>query len=185
MRRRDGIAGSVAVAAVLLVVSGCGSASVGTSAPDARGSAPAAAASGSAAASGPAGPADTPSADATTADTHQVCGAIFQTVSAGASAVGTDLGAMVGHLSGANDSAAGASRDSALRKLGDLATQVRTAGAPALDPVVRTAAGETADRLQALAADPGLLTGVKEADQLDPVLSKITTATDPLTTACS
>jgi hypothetical protein len=126
-----------------------------------------------------------PGADATVADTHQVCGTIFQTVSEGASAVGTDVGAMVGHLSGANNGAAGASRDSALRKLGDLATQVRSTGAPALDPVVRTAAGETADRLQALAADPNLLTGVQNTHQLAPVLQKITTATNPLTTACS
>jgi hypothetical protein len=179
MRRRDGIAGSVAAAAVLILASGCGSASAGALA------APADTGPASPSASGSAGRPVSPSADATTADTHQVCGTIFQTVSAGASAVGTDLGAMVGHLAGANDSAAGASRDSALRRLGDLATRVRSTGAPALDPVVRTAAGETADRLQALAADPNLLTGVQNTDQLAPVLRKITTATNPMTTACS
>jgi hypothetical protein len=178
MRRRDGIAGSVAVAAVLIVLNGCGSASGGSVA------APTGTA-GTAAASASADPSATPSADPTATDTHQVCGAIFQTVSEGASAVGTDLGAMVGHLSGANDSAASASRDSALRKLSDLAAHVRSAGAPALDPVVRTAAGQTADRLQALATDPNLLAGVKDANQLGPVIQKITTATDPLTTACA
>lgn len=180
MRRREGIAGSVAMAAVLIVLSGCGSASGGAVA--ARASAPS---SPSHVASGSVSPSASVSADATTADTHQVCGAIFQTVSEGASAVGTDLGAMVGHMSGANDSAAGASRDSALHKLSDLATQVRSTGAPALDPVVRTAAGQTADRLQALATDPNLLAGVKDASQLSPVIKQITTATDPLTTACS
>jgi hypothetical protein len=180
MRRRDGIAGSVAVAAVLIFVSGCGSARAGTlAAPAGTGSASPSVASGTAS------PAVSPSADRTTVDTHQVCGAIFQTVSEGASAVGTDLGAMVGHMSGANDSAAGASRESALHRLGDLATQVRSTGAPALDPDVRTAAGQTADRLQALVSDPNLLTGVKDTNGLGPVLQKITTATDPLTTACS
>jgi hypothetical protein len=180
MRRRDGIAGSVAVAAVLIGLSGCGSAPAGTfAAPASASSVPTGTTSGSVA------PTASPSANATTADTHQVCGAIFQTVSEGASAVGTDLGAMVGHISGANDSAASASRDSALHKLSDLATQVRSTGAPALDPVVRTAAGATADRLQALATDPNLLAGVKDTNQLNPVLQRITTATDPLTTACS
>jgi hypothetical protein len=179
MRRRDGIAGSVAVAAALIVVSGCASAPSGSLA------APAATGSASPGASGSASPAASPSVDPTAADTHQVCGAIFQTVSEGASAVGTDLGAMVGHMSGANDSAAGASRDSALHKLNDLATQVRSTGAPALDPVVRTASGETADRLQQLATDPNLLAGVRNTDQLAPVLEKITSATNPLTTACS
>jgi hypothetical protein len=180
MRRRDGIAGSVAVAAVLIFAGGCGSLPAGTlGAPAGTRSASPAVASGSASS------AASPGTDPTATDTHQVCGAIFQTVSEGASAVGTDLGAMVGHMSGANDSAAGASRDSALRRLGDLATQVRSTGAPALDPDVRTAAGQTADRLQALATDPNLLAGVKDTDQLGPVLQKITTATEPLTTACS
>jgi hypothetical protein len=178
MRRRDGIAGSVAAAAVLIFVGGCGSAPAGTLA------APAGSASASVA-SGSASPAASGRADSTAADTQHVCGAIFQTVSEGASAVGTDLGAMVGHMSGANDSAAGTSRESALRRLGDLATQVRSTGAPALDPDVRAAAGQTADRLQALATDPNLLTGVQGTDQLGPVLQKITTATDPLTRACS
>jgi hypothetical protein len=180
MRRRDGIAGSVAVAAALIFVGGCGSTPAGTlGAPAGTGSASPGVAYGSA------NPAASASGNPTAADTHQVCGAIFQTVSEGASAVGTDLGAMVGHVSGANDSAAGASRNSALRRLGDLATQVRSTGAPALNPDVRTAAGQTADRLQALATDPNLLTGVKDTEQLGPVLQEITTATQPLTTACS
>jgi hypothetical protein len=171
MRRRDGIGGSVGLAAVLIFAAGCGSASAGVPAPSAL-AAPA--------------PSRTPaSPDPTAADTARVCGALFQQVTEGASAVGSDLGAMVGHVSGANTAAAGASRDSALHKLTDLATRVRSAAAPAMDPGVRSAANQTASRLESMAADPNLLAGVQSTDQVTPVIAQITGAADPLTTACS
>ena len=176
MRRRDGIAGSVGLAAVLIFAAGCGTASREAADP---------APSAAVAAVSPA-PSGTPaSPDATAADTRQVCGALFQQVTEGTSAVGSDLGAMVGHLSGANPSAAGTSKDSALHKLSDLASHVRAAAAPALDPGVRSAADQTASRLESLAADPSLLAGVQSTDQVSPVIAKITGAADPLTTACS
>lgn len=174
MRRRDGIAGSVALAAVLIFAAGCGSANQqSTTAP-----APSALAT-------PVRSATPASPDPTAADTKRVCGALFQQVTEGTSAVGSDLGAMVGHVSGANQSAAAASRDSALHKLTDLASRVRAAAAPALDPGLRGAADQTAGRLEALAADPNLLAGVQSPDQVTPVIAKITGAADPLTTACS
>jgi hypothetical protein len=162
--------GSGVAAVALVVAAGCG----GTARPSAA--APSASVAPSASAASP---------DPATADTRRVCGAIFQTVTEGTSAVGSDLGAMVGHLSGANQSAAGASRDSALHRLSDLAAHVRSTAAPALDPGVRTAADQTASRLEALAADPNLLAGVQSTDQVGPVIAKITGAADPLTTACS
>lgn len=170
------IALPLAAGALAAVAAGCGStasrpSTAGTTAP----SAPASATS----------PVSVASADPTAADTRRVCGAIFQTVTEGTSAVGSDLGAMVGHLSGANQSAASASRDSALHRLSDLAAHVRSAAAPALDPGVRAAADQTASRLESLAADPNLLAGVQSTDQVSPVVTKITDAADPLTTACS
>ncbi len=176
MRRRDGLAGSVVGAALLIFVAGCGSATGGVVADSA---ASASASSDTASPSAPASP------DPTAADTQRVCGAIFQTVTEGTSAVGSDLGAMVGHLSGSNETAAGASRTSALHRLSDLAAKIRTTAAPALDPGVRSAADQTATRLESLANDPDLLTGVKTTDQVSPVIAKITGAADPLTTACS
>jgi hypothetical protein len=62
---------------------------------------------------------------------------------------------------------------------------VRSAAAPALDPGVRTAAEQTAKRLESLATDPNLVSGVKDTTQVTPVIAKITGAADPLTTACS
>ena len=177
MRRRDGIAGSVGLAAVLVFAAGCGSAGREVSAAPAP--------SAAAASVSPAPSATPASPDPTAADTRQVCGALFQQVTEGTSAVGADLGAMVGHLSGANPGAAGTSRDAALQKLSGLASGVRSAGAPALDPGVRNAANQTASRLESLAADPGLLAGVQSTDQVTPVIAKITGAADPLTTACS
>jgi hypothetical protein len=173
-------AGGVA-GVTLIIAAGCGggtgrstAAAGGTPAP----STPAASATPSAGASAA-------SADPTAGDTQRVCGAIFQTVTEGTSAVGADLGAMVGHLSGANQSAAGASRDSALHRLSELASHVRSTAAPALDAGVRSAADQTASRLESLAADPNLLAGVQGTDQVTPVIAKITGAADPLTTACS
>jgi hypothetical protein len=174
MRRRDGIAGSVGLATVLIFTAGCGTANQGTTKAPAPSALAAPAPSGT-----PASP------DPTGADTKRVCGALFQQVTEGTSAVGSDLGAMVGHISGANPSAAGASKDSALHKLTDLASQVRAAAAPALDPGVRNAADQTASRLESLAADPNLLAGVQSPDQVTPVIAQITGAADPLTTACS
>ncbi len=75
--------------------------------------------------------------------------------------------------------------DGDLRHLSDLAAKIRSTAAPALDPGVRTAAEQAASRLDALAKDPDLLTGVQSTDQLTPVIAKITGAADPLTTACS
>ena len=176
MRRRDGIAGSVGLAAVLIFAAGCGS-----------GGREVSAAPGPSATAAPVSPAPsaTPaSPDPTAADTKQVCGALFQQVTEGTTAVGADLGAMVGHLS-ANPDAAGASKDAALHKLSGLASGVRSAAAPALDPAVRSAANQTASRLESLAADPALLAGVQSTDQVTPVIAKITGAADPLTTACS
>jgi hypothetical protein len=172
-------AGGVAAVALILAA-GCGDTGRSTAAP-----AGTPAPSTPAASAAPSAGASAASADPTAADTRRVCGAIFQTVTEGTSAVGSDLGAMVGHLSGANQSAAGASRDSALHRLSDLAAHIRSTAGPALDAGVRTAADQTASRLDSLVTDPNLLAGVQSTDQVTPVIAKITGAADPLTTACS
>jgi hypothetical protein len=179
MLRRHGMAGSVVVGAALIFAAGCGGAADRPVAAPFAGSA-------SPAASGPSAvPASPASPDPIAVDTQRVCGAIFQTVTEGTSAVGSDLGAMVGHLSAANQSAAGTSRTSALHRLSDLASRVRSTAAPALDPGVRGAAEQTAARMDSLASDPDLLAGVQTTTQVSPVIAKITGAADPLTTACS
>lgn len=121
----------------------------------------------------------------TAADTHRVCDAINQAVAQGASAFGTDLGSMVGHLAGNNRAAAETAKQSALHRLSALAATVRSAAAPAVDPVVRAAAENTAGNLDRVAADPGLLTGVKTVMDMSPVLGRITSAADPLTNVCA
>jgi hypothetical protein len=178
--RRWTPAGGVAAVA-LIIAAGCGGGTGRSTAAPAGTPAPSTPAASATASAGP----SAASADPTAADTRRVCGSIFQTVTEGTSEVGSDLGAMVGHLSGANPPAAGASRDSALHRLSDLAAHVRSTAAPALDAGVRTAADQTASRLESLAADPNLLAGVQSTDQVTPVIAKITGAADPLTTACS
>jgi hypothetical protein len=137
-----------------------------------------------------AGAAATPGAvpsslDPTAADTKQVCAAIFQNMTTGFSGIASDLGSMVGHESQSNKSAADASLASAKQKLTSLAAQVRSTAAPALNPGVRDAANQAASQLEAIAADPNLLPGVKSNDQMSPVIAKITGTTSTLNTACS
>ena len=125
------------------------------------------------------------SADAVEANTHQVCGTINRAVAAGATAFGTDLGSMVGHLAGANPAAAGKAKSSALHQLTALAATVRSAAAPALDSGVRAAAENTAGSLERIAADPALLAGVRTTADVVPVLTRVTATTDPLTNVCA
>jgi hypothetical protein len=145
---------------------------------------------GSVAGAPPPGAAATPAAapsslDPTAADTKRVCAAIFQNITGGYSGIASDLGSMVGHLSENNKSAADASLDSARHKLTNLAAQVRTQAAPALNPAVRTAADQAATQWETIAADPSVLPSVKSNDQLSPVIAKITGSANGLTTACA
>ncbi|HEY2673218.1 MAG TPA: hypothetical protein VGJ07_23010 [Rugosimonospora sp.] len=125
-----------------------------------------------------------PSPDPTAADTRHVCAEINEAVAQGASTFGADLGLMTGHLAGGNQAAADAARKSAVRELTTLAGKVRTVAAPALNPAVRAAADTTASNLDQVAADPGLLTGVRTIIDVSPVLGRITSTAGPLTGVC-
>jgi hypothetical protein len=160
----------------LALIAGCGTGVQRGPAGSARSDAPAIA-------SATRSPAPSP-ADPTAANTRQVCDAINLAVAEGATSFGSDLGSMTGHLAGGNRSAAAAARRSALRELTSQAGRVRAAGAPALNPAVRTAAETTARNLERAAADPGLLAGVKAAIDVTPVLSRITSAATPLIGVC-
>jgi hypothetical protein len=69
-------------------------------------------------------------------------------------------------------------------RLKTLAGKIRTAAASAEDSEVRAAALQTADQISALASDPALLTGVKSASDLAPVIEKLTRATDEMNKVC-
>jgi hypothetical protein len=133
----------------------------------------------------PTAPAPTsPAPDPTAADTRHVCAEINKAIAQGSSTFGADLGLMTGHLAGGNQAAADEARKSAVRELTSLAGKVRTVAAPALNPAVRAAAGTTAGNLDQVAADPGLLTGVRTIIDVSPVLGRITSTAGPLTGVC-
>jgi hypothetical protein len=113
-----------------------------------------------------------------------VCTALNTLVSDGVTRFGTDVGAMVGHLSGGNQPEADKSRASAMGRLTELAGKVRGAGQPAADPTLVHAVGTVADRFGALAADPALLAGVRTVADVAAVNKRVTAATDPLTGVC-
>jgi hypothetical protein len=170
---------AVALAMVALVGTACGSSRTPTTSPAASGS-PGTSAGASGSAPGGASSAAKPGGTGT----RQVCDAINQAVSDGETAVGTDVGSIVGHLAGGNQSEADKAKAAALAHLKEMAGKIRTAGAPAQDPAVRNAVQEAATNLEKLATDPGLLAGVKSAADVTPVIQKVNTAIGHLTTAC-
>jgi hypothetical protein len=119
-----------------------------------------------------------------TQNTKEVCAAINQAFAAGAAAFGKDLGTYAGHLAGGNKTAADKSRASALADLKTLAGKIRAAAGTAEDSEVRAAAQHTADQITELANDPALLSGVKSASDLAPVIEKLTRATDEMNKVC-
>jgi hypothetical protein len=132
----------------------------------------------------PAGGVPSGSASALAANTHDVCGAINAKLAEGILTFGNDLGTMVGHLSGSNKAGADQAKAAAIKQLKDLAGNVRTAAKPAQDPAVREAAETTATLLERYAADPALVTGVKTAADVTPLLTKVTHAADALNNVC-
>jgi hypothetical protein len=169
---------AVALAVVALVGTACSS-STTTTPPVASGSAAPGASTGGSPSGG-----TSSSANPNGSNTRQVCDAINQAISDGETAVGTDVGSVVGHLASGNQGEADKAKVAALAHLKEMAGKVRTAGAPAVDPAVRNAAEEAAVGLEKLAADPGLLSGVKSAADVTPVIQKVNTAIGHLTTAC-
>jgi hypothetical protein len=162
--------------AVAVALAGCGSTGGGT---------PSAGGPSSADVSAQPGPSPSTSASGlVTANTKQVCDAINQAIAEGASAFGSDLGTLAGHLAGGNKAEADKARTTALNRLKTLATKVRAAAAGAEDSEVRAAAQHTADQITALASDPALLSGVRSASDLAPVIEKLTRATDEMNKVC-
>lgn len=172
-----GGAALVVAGATLTLITGCGTAAQRGAAGSAQ--------PGASAAALAATPAPAPSsADPTAANTRQVCDRINLAVTQGATTFGADLGSMTGHLAGGNRGAADESRRSALHELTNLAGRVRSVAARALNPAVRAAAETTASNLDQAAADPGLLSGVKTALDVVPVLSRVTSTATPLMGVC-
>jgi hypothetical protein len=168
--RRLALVSLAAAAAIPVAVAGCGSAG------------------GGAAAGAPAAPSTTaPSAGFSppvTENTRQVCDKINRAVADGAAAFGRDLGTLAGHLAGGNTADATAARKSALARLTALATTIRAAAGTAEDTEVRASARRTADQIDALAADPALLSGLKSTKDLAPVIEKLSRATDEMNKVC-
>ncbi|OLB80480.1 MAG: hypothetical protein AUI14_06655 [Actinobacteria bacterium 13_2_20CM_2_71_6] len=125
-----------------------------------------------------------PSSDPYAANTHEVCATVNQVVADGVARFGSDVGALAGHLTGGNKPEADKARAAALARLKDLAGKGRNAGQPAADPAVAGAVGTVADRLDALAADPTLLAGVKTVADTPAVNKRVTTVTEALTGVC-
>jgi len=117
-----------------------------------------------------------PSSDPYAANTHEVCATVNQVVADGVARFGSDVGALAGHLTGGNKPEADKARAAALARLKD--------GQPAADPAVAGAVGTVADRLDALAADPTLLAGVKTVADTPAVNKRVTTVTEALTGVC-
>ncbi len=117
-------------------------------------------------------------------NTHEVCSAVNGAVRDGAARFATDLGAMVGHLAGSNQPEADKSRKAAQGRLTELAGNVRGAGQPAADPVLVTAVGSVAAGLDALAADPAFLTGVKTVGDIPAANRRVAAAAQPLGGVC-
>jgi hypothetical protein len=115
----------------------------------------------------------------------QVCGTIIAAVAGDLTAFGTDVGALAGHQSGRNSSAAAKARTAALGRLTTLAGKIRAAGQSASEPAVAMAASTAAANLEQLAADPSLLAGVHAAADVPPVIVRVTSAADPLVNACA
>jgi hypothetical protein len=126
----------------------------------------------------------TPAATTTDPNTQAVCAAVNGAVREGAVRFATDLGTMVGHLAGGNQPEADKSRKAAQSHLTELAGKVRGAGAPAADPVLAGAVGSVASRIDALAADPTFLTGVKRVGDLPAANQRVTAVTEPLGGVC-
>lgn len=118
------------------------------------------------------------------ANTHEVCTAINQLIVEGAAKFGTDTGAMVGHLAGANQVEADKSRAAALSGLKDLAGRIRAAGQPAADPNLSKAVATVADTLERLSTDPSLLADVKVPTDVPAANQKVTAAANALTGVC-
>jgi hypothetical protein len=172
--RRLAVVSLAPMAAAVFAVAACDSAGGGAASPGG---------SGTAEVSAPASPTVRPSL-VVSENTKQVCDAINQAVAEGASAFGGDLGAFAGHLAGGNKTEAEKSRASAVGRLKTLAGKIRTAAASAEDSEVQAAAQHTADQISALASDPTLLSNVKKATDLAPVIEKLTRATDEMNKVC-
>ena len=123
-------------------------------------------------------------ADPFAANTQVVCTSISGVVKDGAARFASDLGAMVGHLAGGNQPEADKSRRSAHDRLTELGAKVRSAGAPAANPVLVSAVGSVASRYDALAADPAFLAGVQTVGDLPAANQRVAAATDPLGGVC-
>ncbi|MEN3304918.1 MAG: hypothetical protein V7603_1120 [Micromonosporaceae bacterium] len=172
--RRLAVLSLAPMAAMVVGLAGCAANGGGT--PSAGGTSPAGAAV-------PASP-STRASVPVTADTRQVCDTINRAIAEGAAAFGGDLGTLAGHLTGGNKAAADKARTSAQGRLRTLATKIRTAAGPADDSEVRAAARHTADQITTLATDPALLSGVRSASDLAPVIEKLTRATDEMNKVC-
>jgi hypothetical protein len=118
------------------------------------------------------------------ANTQEVCASVNGAVKEGTARFAGDLGAMVGHLAGGNQPEADKSRRSARDRLTELGTKVRSAGAPAANPVLVSAVGSVAARYDALAADPAFLAGVKTVGDLPAANQRVAAATDALGGVC-
>jgi hypothetical protein len=175
--RRLAMLGLAPLTAAAVALAGCETSSGGT--PSAAGTGPAGEASVTAS------PAPSASASGAIANTRQVCDAINKAVAEGASAFGTDLGTLAGHVAGGNKTAVTKARTDAIAHLKTLASKIRTAGGSAVNPGLKAAARDAADQMAALAGDPNLLSGVKSATDLPPVIEKLTRATDGLNKACA
>jgi hypothetical protein len=118
-------------------------------------------------------------------NTTEVCQQINAAVASDLPAFGTDLGTFAGHLSGKNTDGANKAKAAALGRLTGLAGKIREAGRQATVAKLSAAADRTAGSLDALAADPGLLSGVHAAADVPPVINRVTTATAPMAGACA
>ncbi|MBO0869323.1 MAG: hypothetical protein J2P15_12230 [Micromonosporaceae bacterium] len=118
-------------------------------------------------------------------NSRSVCTAVDKAMADGAAAFGNDLGNLVGKLANNNADGAQQLRADAMAQLKTMVTNLKTAAQPAIDPALVAAAKQVARNVEALANDPKLLAGVRTANDLSPVLQRLTRAADPLTGVCN
>ena len=114
----------------------------------------------------------------------EVCDAIRTAITADMTPLGTALGQVVGAAVG-NDAkrrlTAAQAANTALRKIG---ADITSAGAPATDAKVRSAASTAAQQVNALAMDPTVLTGLDSMTDVPAVTARLTQATASIASAC-